>query len=152
LYYVWYQKAGVGSDPAPASAAKGIKVSLTGFETDVQVAFKTQLALNSAMWASPSLGGAFLRCIEDGQYYTNDPDFDYRTGYCKGVAGNKIGSLQTTQNLIHNHSTEIYDAKRTVTGGAGSSYWSDYTTTVTGNTGGNQSNPANIYVNYVIKI
>jgi hypothetical protein len=151
LYYVWYQKAGVGTDPAVGGAVKGIKVSLTGTETAAQVALATQLAINSAMWAAPDLRGVFLRGLQTSVTSVNDLDVLTRTAFFQNFAGNYIGSMQTTQNLIHSHSISISPMSGTADG-SNSGYWQNSSTGATGNTGGNQSNPINMYVNYVIKI
>jgi len=153
-YYVWYQKGGSGVDPSPAGAIKGIKVELLGSETSPQVVFKTQAAINSAMWASPDLRGMFLRSYMGSSTTPNiDPDVLARSAYCSDLSGNNIGSVETTQNLIHNHSINTFASQYDVTGGTyPTSGWFGNTSSATGNSGGNQSNPINFYVNYVIKI
>ena len=151
LYYVWYQKAGVGADPAPAGAVKGIKVALTGFETDIQVAFKTQYAINSAMWTAPDLRGAFLRGIQGTATNNYDPDFAWRLAYVRAISRNLPGSYQYNQNLQHSHTYVTLSGFQNADG-SNTNYWQGTSTDSTAVSGGNQSNPANIYVNYVIKI
>ena len=152
LYYIWYEVAGSGTDPDVSGATKGIKVTLLGSETDVQVAFKTQTAINSAMWAAPDLRGMFLRGYMGSSAVTNiDPDVLSRVSYCNSLAGNNIGSVLTTQNLAHTHAISVSPMSGKADGD-NDNYWQNYSTGATASTGGNQSNPINMYVNYVIKI
>ena len=99
----------------------------------------------------PDLRGMFLRGV-DGTA-GRDPDSGMRTavnGY--GYAGNQVGSVQTDAFKSHTHTSSLLGgwATRYVNyNGSGGSYgWQD---TASSATGGSETRPINVYVNYIIK-
>jgi hypothetical protein len=98
-YSVWYQINGVGIAPA-GSFANLIQVSLIGTETNAQVAFKTQTAINSFFFAVPDLRGAFLRGSDPSGIF--DADYQSRYGYF-GNTLNTVGTFELFQLGYHNH-------------------------------------------------
>ena len=165
-YYIWYKVNGVGSDPIPPGTVRGLMVSLNGTETDSIVARDTQFIVNASSWSSPDCRGVFLRGWQSNNPYPADPDANSRTSGWESAAGNKIGSYQGTQTLNHTHNSALgalispTDTFPHAQSG-GSYYWSfniaaqetsDILNSSSSTGTYNQSNPLNIYVNYVIKI
>ena len=101
----------------------------------------------------PDLRGRFLRGVDNG--VGNDPDAKERVASNKGGnAGDAVGSLQPDALRAHSHSYTYYDNPESAHGGAGSSYKNlqGHTSIVeTQKTGGNETRPTNIYVNWIIK-
>ncbi|MFN8358424.1 MAG: hypothetical protein U0264_00790 [Candidatus Kapaibacterium sp.] len=90
----------------------------------------------------PDMRGYFLRGADNGT--GNDPDNGSRGG-----SGAKLGSIQANSVQSHNHTIAADPAP-----GAGTSVATSAgnTTTVTTNaSGGNETRPMNIYVNWIIK-
>tara|TARA_Y100001963_G_scaffold122832_1_gene172410 strand:- start:1611 stop:3488 length:1878 start_codon:yes stop_codon:yes gene_type:complete len=104
----------------------------------------------------PDLRGYFLRGQDDGS--SHDPDDGSRTAISGGNTGDNIGSYQADQNASHTHSGAILSAQstqyRTVSYSASAdgnlATGNNFSSSVNA-TGGNQSNPRNVYVRYYIK-
>lgn len=96
-YYVWYAKDGVGTDPKITNA-KGIRVDVLGTDTAVQVAIKTQTAMNMLYFAVPNLQGQFLRGLGGGM--------SDRYSMVPYVTGDNLGTFQISQNKSHLHSID----------------------------------------------
>jgi microcystin-dependent protein len=99
----------------------------------------------------PDLRGMFLRGV-DGTA-GRDPDSGTRTavnGY--GYAGNQVGSVQTDAFKSHTHTSSLLNGwgNRYVNySGSNASYgWQE---TASSATGGSETRPINVYVNYIIK-
>jgi len=99
----------------------------------------------------PDLRGQFLRGVSGVS--ANDPDKTSRipSGF-GGNSGNNVGSLQYYQIQSHSHTGKGLS-------GAGSAWLpgdstgsNDPSTNATQSTGGSETRPLNIYVNYIIKI
>lgn len=170
-YYVWYTVGGVGTDPAPATRI-GIKVALTGSETNVQVATKTQIALNSYSVGTPDMRGLFIRGYDPTLNY--DSDAIYRFSEIDPLIGNLPGTLELSQVINHTHAaSSVASASNfsvsTFTNPAGSGF-TGYTnnsggsagpftqtvnaatvTTTIGATGGPETRASNMSVNWFIK-
>lgn len=146
-YYVWYKVDGSGADP-DISGAKGMMVSILSTDSANDVAFGTMFVINNFAFAVPDYRGVFLRCWNHNSPNNFDPDIDSREAWWGSLAGDKVGSLQRKQNLFHQH--KLY------TGAAGSGGELDGSTQsmthATTGSGGNQSNPINVYSMAVIKI
>jgi hypothetical protein len=140
---VWYQVGGVGAAPAVTSL---VMVPLTGTENAAQVAFKTQTAINSAYFAVPDLRGLFLRGT-DASTPNWDLDNIYRGGIWNLEQITQPGTLEFMQIEGHEHFLQsTATAGSTGTGGGGAN-----TSAATGATGGSETRPVNMTVNYFMK-
>jgi hypothetical protein len=153
--YVWYQIAGLGSDPA-LSSAFGIKVALSGTETAAEVAYATMFAINNATYALPDTRGLHMRSWSAdlppplSAYIYRDPDAKERSAFFRGLAGNKVGSSQTSQGIAHVH-TNLFDTSGGIAGGTAKTPNPGTFAINTESTGGLQANVNNMYVMHVIK-
>lgn len=97
----------------------------------------------------PEGRGMFMRGMTGST--SNDPDASTRTALAtNGNVGNALGSLQQWQIQSHTHGVAAIEGGGGFSGppiSAGTPGFS-YTTN---NTGGNQTNPLNVYINYYIK-
>jgi microcystin-dependent protein len=99
----------------------------------------------------PDLRGMFLRGANGSQSNTNfwDPDVSWRTNeFAGGNAGNAVGSVQADQFRSHYHSNGTAPLGDAVQPGG---FGSPTTFGNTGSTGGNETRPKNVYVNYIIR-
>ncbi|KAB8031864.1 tail fiber protein [Fluviispira multicolorata] len=93
----------------------------------------------------PDYRGLFLRGMNgDRSDNLADPDKDNRKG------GNKIGSLQFDEFMSHNHDYMVRGIN-SIFSHAGGTGWDWDAKGTTTNTGGKETRPKNIYVNYLIK-
>lgn len=159
-YYVWLSKNNQGKDPGslPILAGKiGIKVIYIGTETVEQMLALIAQQLINAQVLLPGLQGLFTRNIANGS--ANDPDRNARISLPNVTganAGDNVGSYQSNQNLSHAHQVVI--TTHVVAGGSyggvgsGNEGSGAAGTPVfnSANSGGNQSNPNNAYVDKVI--
>lgn len=150
-YYVWYQKDGAGTDPAPFGK-KPIKVSILSADTNIEIATKTLIAINSKYFATPDLRGMILRGWDNGAGI--DTDTAARWSYYVNVlTGNDVGSNQFDEILNHFHLEQSSENP----GGDIPTVSQETASTIHSNeaiilsTGGSESRPLNTYVNYVIK-
>ena len=96
----------------------------------------------------PDLRGQFLRGVSGSS--GNDPDAASRiAGITGGATGNNVGSAQGYAIQSHIHLIEAGH----VSGGGSQSYSTGLyqSSNYTGSTGGNETRPINVYVNYIIK-
>jgi microcystin-dependent protein len=102
----------------------------------------------SSTFNLPDYRGRFLRGV-DGEAGL-DLDKNLRSPTNGGNSGNSVGSIQEDQFKSHTHSVET----RVDTHGVdpGGSYWRGVQTTQSGGTGGVETRPKNINVNYIIKV
>jgi len=99
----------------------------------------------------PDLRGYFLRGRDAAQ--GRDPDSTDRFAINGGNAGDAVGSVQNDVFASHNHG---YDGNNNTSGGTYLNFGSNQTTDtnwrgVTGNSGGRETRPKNVNVNYIIK-
>lgn len=98
----------------------------------------------------PDLRGMFLRGV-DGTA-GNDPDNSTRMAQnTGGNTGNNVGTVQNDTLASHSHTQNLIlntggDLKTTTGSGSESQNAAN-----TGNTGGSETRPVNVYVNYIIK-
>lgn len=164
-YYVWYTVDGTGTDPKP-SGKIAIPVAVLSTDTNIQIATKTQIAMNSKYFAVPNWPGVFLRNVDNVE---NIIDIDVRTSYVPGITGNQLGTIEFDDLRSHTHGTTavtdivgqdggtvigdspdgIYD----FTGGSdfGLQGLSATTTVTVDPFGGNETTPLNANVNIAIK-
>ena len=105
--------------------------------------------VDSTHFNVPDLRGLFLRGFDSGA--ARDPDRATRTALLAGGAtGNNLGSYQTDSFKSHTHTVSSVVSS---TPGANNGIFSGFSTgTVTSSaSGGNETRPANVYVNYIIK-
>ena len=96
----------------------------------------------------PDLRGRFTRGTDSGA--GNDPDAGSRTTSATGGnSGDNVGSLQDDELESHLHTTG-----KSLSGGGGSGFAAggDGEITASTATGGNETRPKNVNVNYIIKI
>lgn len=102
---------------------------------------------NSTTFNLPDYRGVFLRGQNNSS--GNDPDSASRTALATGGnTGDNVGSYQSHQLQSHNHSLPAADGRFNDASGALSRQG---TGTVSGSTGGNETRPKNVNVNYIIK-
>lgn len=155
---------GYGFNPSGAIIAFGGASSPTGYllcdgTSYLQATYPTLFAAIGTAYGSidgthfnvPDLRGQFLRGVTGAS--PSDPDASLRTAqYAGGNIGNNVGSSQGYQIQSHNHTINY-----------GSNYTSppnnvaiaaNFGGAVTFNnpTGGNETRPINVYVNYIIKV
>ena len=98
----------------------------------------------------PDFRGKFLRGHDAGAGY--DPDrYSRGNHYPGGATGDSVGSYQADEFKSHSHveTTMVNNGYGSDTGGW---YWANHTTTTsTSFTGGSETRPNNISVNYIIK-
>jgi len=104
---------------------------------------------NSSSFNVPDLRGQFLRGRDGGAGI--DPDRAARTALkLGGNTGDSIGSSQSDEIKSHNHATGG-DGCGTTCGNRyymADSTWTSYNTK---NSGGNETRPINVYINFIIK-
>lgn len=133
----------------------------TAYSRTTYAALFTAIATNygngdgSTTFNVPDFRGLFPRGVDNGA--GNDPDSASRTAVNGGNSGDNIGSYQANQNLSHTHSASFtfYDGSAGSADGVGGSAnqgSNPKTQTVSVSAdGGNQSNPNNLYINFIIK-
>jgi hypothetical protein len=153
-FYVWYKVGGVGTDPTVLGAI-GIEVDILSTDTAVQVASKTQSAINMMYFAVPDLRGAFLRGT-GGSVNGYDVNAIYRFSNVPGYIGDIPNTFEYDQNLVHTHTGSITvpvgPAGTPITGGLAA----QTSATVPGNItinydGTGEARPYNASVIYIIK-
>lgn len=149
-YYVWFKVGGLGSDPK-ISGRIGILVELNSGDTAEQVATKLSARLNKEFFQIPDRRGYFSRGFDPNAV----TDFDARMG-------SGVGSIQYDQVIRHTHpfSYTIYSELDNFNGE--SSPYPRWSGTATANSttgtnsgiisGGNETRPVNVAVNYLIKL
>jgi microcystin-dependent protein len=109
-------------------------------------------SVDSSHFNVPDMRGMFARGALNGGPSGNDPDSGSRgNSYPGGNTGNAVGSTQGWQIQSHTHVLPANNA-----GGSGVVpailYGQNHNTDINaGFTGGNQTNPINLYFNYIIK-
>lgn len=99
-FYIWYTIDQVGVDPAPINRS-GIKVEVLSTDTASQVLVKTQIAINSKFFSILDIRGLFPRVIDDGAGI--DTSANGRISSIPGFFGDRIGTLEESDNLAHVH-------------------------------------------------
>lgn len=152
-YYVWYNKDSTGVDPAPGGLV-GIEVDVLTADTDVQIASKTALAINSVYFAVPNLQGVFLRGFNNSVGLDQDSADRFIYANNDSVYGDHIGGMELGQIQSHLHTLTglARDPTQGFAGGGGTlQTTTPLQTDSTNTTGGNETRPINVAVNFVIK-
>lgn len=146
-YYVWYNKGTPITDPAPGGI--GIPVALTGSETAIQVATKTQQAINQAYYALPDLRGVFLRGTDPTAIWdyneSNRGSLYNPTYFGAGPGTFEYDAYQNHRHTVTGNSSPASTAPFiTVTNNMGTGSATDYA-------GGLETRPVNVSVNWLIR-
>jgi microcystin-dependent protein len=138
----------------------GASVSRTTYASLYAVIGNASGSADTNNFNVPDLRGRFLRgWNSDATGVARDldaPNTNVLTGgrgasNTGGNTGNSIGSLQYDGFKSHTHTEYQTQYGGTGTGGGGYN-WPNYTTLInSGATGGSETRPANVYVNYIIK-
>lgn len=153
-YTVWYQVASTSVAPVVAGTIAYIQVTLLGTETAIQVATKTQIAINSYQFAVPDLRGVFLRGT-DGNPVNWDLDQALRWSYGRILGNSTPGSFEFNEYTIHNHpgssviSSNTQSTTQTSARGSTSAGTPVPLTIIAD--GGTETRPTNMYVDWYIK-
>lgn len=149
-YYVWYKKDGVGTDPAP-SGKIGIEVDILSTNNAFDIGLSTMISVNRKYYASPDLRGLFIRGLNDGSGI--DPDVLPRFNVFSSSSGDEIGTIQIDEISSHIHNFQLNDndpiSPLNLVSATGDV--TVHSTHATSYTGGFESRPINIYLNYVIR-
>lgn len=148
-FYVWYKLGTLGTDPNIPNAT-GIMVQLNGSgETTTTVATKTLQAINAYQYAVPG-PGMFLRSYDP----TGVWDFDVlqRWSSISGLSGANYGTFEFDQLQQHAHPNDIATSY-SVTSNRRFSQTNTNTssTSPAASTGGSETRPVNMFVNYAIR-
>ncbi len=141
------------STPSGYLLCDGSAVSRTTFSTlFAAIATAYGIGNGTTTFNLPDLRGLFPRGVNNGS--GNDPDAAGRTATNGGNSGDNVGSVQSDMYTSHTHQ---YGTPRNT--GAGGAPWvanaqatpvidGSYTTSASG---GNETRPKNVYVNFIIK-
>lgn len=152
-FYVWYEKDGLGTDPAPAGR-KGIKVSISASDTNLDVASLTLFSINKTYLAMPDARGKFRRVWDNGAGWDNPNEFRFNSFGL--ISGDVVGSQEIDTFLSHAHPFS-YDHTNSsgllAANGSDETLYSTPVTTdsATGFNGDEETRPVNINVNVFIK-
>lgn len=150
-YYVWFEKDGAGTDPAPPGKIP-IKVSIESSYDAAHVSGASLLAINSKYFAVPDLRGLILRGWDNGANI--DLFHDGRvSSFNPVIAGDFVGSFEFDDNLAHAHEYGAHNFN-SHDGQTGADFICSENISFTETTsisGDEESRPLNQYVNYLIK-
>jgi hypothetical protein len=113
---------------------------------DLASAIGNSFGVSGALFRVPDFRGRFLRGVDQGQ--GRDPDASSRSSEKGGNAGDRVGSVQDDQFKAHSHTYQYFPGERGDI--ASGSYWKSKEAQ-TGTTGGNETRPRNVNVNWIIK-
>jgi hypothetical protein len=145
--YVWFTVDGAGNNPAPAGRT-ALPVTLLSTDTAAQVQAKITYAISAFLFKVPNRNnGLFARGGPVNPTSTLDPDFADRS------SGNMLGSLQPwqIQSHVHTLSPNVWVDAPAPSGVGNINDRLSSVTMQTSATGGNQTNPVNVYTRYIIR-
>jgi hypothetical protein len=148
-FYVWYKLGTLGTDPNIPNAT-GILVQLNGSgETTTTVATKTLQAINAYQYAVPG-PGMFLRSYDPTGVW--DFDVAQRWSSISGLSGANYGTFEFDQFQQHGHPNDV-STSYSVTSNRRFSQTNTNTssTGATASSGGSETRPVNMFVNYAIR-
>jgi hypothetical protein len=145
-FYVWYTFNGAGSDPLILGAI-GINVNVLSSYNMEDVRHYTLFKINQYQYAVPDAQGMFLRNYDPTGLW----DFDNLTRWSTvtGLTGPNLGTFEYSQLLSHYH--EVFAVVAPAINNLALGPDTLVANTATGNTGGSETRPVNMYVNYYIK-
>lgn len=151
-YYVWYTVDGAGTDPAPINKLP-IKVEILSTDTNIIVAQKTVIAINSKYFAAPDLRGTFLRGWDNGKNIDPVEDRAIRGSTNSIIFGDEIGTFEWDQYQNHSHTFSALQSTPPfgVQNDTNDANTGNQDTENTSREGGSESRPVNTSVNFVIK-
>lgn len=151
VYNVWFSVNGVGTAP-PLPSGANIPVALVTADTIATTIAKIQIAINQYQFALIDARGYFFRGLDPSA--TIDPDVATRT--ISGISFNStaatgadLGSSEAAAFLSHIHAIPVGTGVSTNT--IGNDGASNTGTANTSATGGNETRPINLAVNWFIK-
>lgn len=149
-YVLWFKKDGTGIAPVVSGATKIIECDITNSMAAKDLIHPVMTLINKQYFLLPDMRGCFPRWLTGMSDLESDPDSLTRLNMSPGsIGGNRNGSWQAWQ--IQSHSHEIYNSFED---GGGSVKQGDVNKPTahkrTSETGGNQTNPINVYVNPLI--
>ena len=142
------------SIPANYLYCNGASLARTGYAALYNVIGTNWGTADSNHFNLPDLRGFFLRGHDDNTGNDNTTDRNNRTASeTGGETGDKVGTYQADQVGSHLHAVPVLVATATSSGvnPKGTNTGSSWTTINSNSTGGNQTNPRNLYVQYYIK-
>jgi hypothetical protein len=152
-YYVWYSLNGLGTDPALANAV-GIPVTYNTSMSAGDIGEVTLNAINQKYYALPNMQGYFLRGADNGNGIDPDTFLRFSQNWYEGITDG-VGSYQWDEIVSHLHPMAFDSANSFtthipafITNAEGLSP-TDFNTFYTG---GDESRPINVAVNFKIKI
>lgn len=145
-YAAWYTVDGAGT--APTTSAFLIPVAVLGTDTAIQVATKTQAAVNMTYFGVPNFQGQFLRGYDAGGIW--DRDYQFRASFTPIVGGDNFGTLEFDTFLAHSHN---YSLTALAFQASGNSFFTASSNSVqpTSETGQPETRPINTNVIYLIR-
>ncbi|MFN6037883.1 MAG: phage tail protein [Bacteroidota bacterium] len=143
-----------GGSVAPSGylLCQGQAVSRTGIYAKLFAAIGVAYGAGdgSTTFNVPDFRGMFLRGL-DG-VAGNDPDKSTRTASATGGnTGNNLGSKQTDEFKSHTHTAAAAGVTTFAGGQAGWGFYGGGSASFLNPTGGSETRPKNVYVNYIIK-
>jgi hypothetical protein len=145
-YYVYYTINGAGLNPL-IPAAIGINVDLLASgETTSTVRTKTLAAINAYQFAVPG-PGLFMRGYDPTGVW--DTDVAQRWSSISGLSGANLGTFEFDQFESHGHPTDA-TVSGSITGYDPNASSSD-NQPLTGQSGGSETRPVNMFVNFAIR-
>jgi hypothetical protein len=150
-YYPWFSLNGTGTDPSLSNAI-GIPVTYLSSDSDVAIGTKLLDAVNTKYYATPDLRGLFTRCVDAGAGV--DPDLFLRYSLnAADVTFQGLGTLEFDEILSHDHLLSVVNSNSfpPVYAQIADSSVTPTASTPTQFTGGDESRPINMALNYVIK-
>lgn len=145
-YTPYYIISGSGAAPSVGGAIN-VPINILLSDTSIQVAAKTQAALNPLLFQMPKPNGYFPRFWDNGAGV--DPDAASRGDRGDGVTGDHTGTTQDDELIKHEHTYGLVATPGSGQIAGGNGYQIE--TANTSMTGGNETRAKNIYFSLIIK-
>lgn len=149
-YYVWLFIDNSGVDPAVGGATE-IRLEISALDTVDEIAEQLKSIMDGLFIRIPDYRGRLLRGVDDG--VGRDPDAASRNNRGDGITGDNVGTIQGDEFKAHTHDVDTFDfilgTNTTLPKLEPDSL--GLVPFATTSTGGAETRPINIYVNYIIK-